>query len=325
MRNLLLRRIAIAYSASMHESRSEIALRDALRLMQPIAHVLVANGVTYPQFVRALKTTFLRAALAELRAADAPITDSALSLLSGVHRKDVRVMRTSDGPPPSRNRAHSLATDVATRWMRSPEYRDTQGNPRALPLRGRVPNEISFESLVQSVSKDFHARSVLDELLRLEVVVVENDQVRLRADGLGSSDRFANLADDFAANATDHLAAGAANLRAAGRAETLPFFEQAVAIDGLSVHSTSVLHSLTREACSSALARVEAEGRTRHTQEAHGLPQECAMRIRVGTYFYAEPTQATQDATSRTGRAPDAKAPNAAKLSEEHLDAATTK
>jgi len=132
----------------MHPSRSEIALREALHLMQPLAHLLVANGVTYPQFVRALKTTFLQAALAELRSADAPVTDSALSLLSGVHRKDVRVMRTSHGPPPSRNRAHSLAADVAARWRRAPEYLDAQGAPRTLPLRARAPHETSFESLV---------------------------------------------------------------------------------------------------------------------------------------------------------------------------------
>ena len=326
MRNLLLRRIAFAHSASMHESRSEIALREVLRLMQPLAHVLVANGVTYPQFVRALKTTFLRAALAELRSADAPVTDSALSLLSGVHRKDVRVMRSSDGPPPSRNRALSLAADVASRWTRAPEYLDPQGNPRTLPLRSRVPNEISFESLVQSVSKDFHARSVLDELLRLEVAVVEHDHVRLRAEGLGSSDRFAGVAGTFAANAGDHLAAGAANLRAAGRADTLPFFDQSIAVEGLSVHSTQVLHSLTRDAFGSALARVEAEGRMRHTQEAHGLPQECAMRVRVGAFFYAEPTQLPQaDTPSATRPTEGAKSGPGAAHNEEHFDAATTK
>jgi hypothetical protein len=288
----------------MHESRSEIALREALRLMQPLANVLVANGVTYPQFVRALKTTFLRAALAELRSTNAPATDSALSLLSGVHRKDVRVMRTSDGPPPSRNRALSLAADVASRWTRAPEYLDEQGAPRTLPLRGRMPNEISFESLVQSVSKDFHARSVLDELLRLEVAVVENEHVRLRAEGLSSSDRFAALADTFAANTGDHLAAGAANLRAAAHADNLPFFDHSVALEGLSLHSTSVLQSLAREACGAALARVEAEARTRHTQEVQSLPQECAMRVRIGTFFYAEPTQVAHANPSPTSGAP---------------------
>jgi hypothetical protein len=310
----------------MDESRSEIALREALRLMQPLAHVLVANGVTYPQFVRALKTTFLRAALAELRAADAPVTDSALSLLSGVHRKDVRVMRTSDGPPPSRNRALSLAADVAARWTRAPDYLDAQGEPRMLPLRSRSANEISFESLVQSVSKDFHARSVLDELLRLEVAVVEHEHVRLRAEGLGSSDRFAALARTFAANAGDHIAAGAANLRAAGHADPLPFFDQAIAIDGLSVHSTSVLQSVAREACNMALARVEAEGRARNAQEAHGLPQECAMRVRVGTFFYAEPIQvADAPSTPAAGARGHRKMSAGSAHSEEQFDAATTK
>jgi len=310
----------------MHESRSDITLREALRIMQPIAHVLVANGVTYPQFVRALKTTFLRAAQNELQASGAPITDSALSLLSGVHRKDVRVMRSSDGPPPSRNRALSLAADVAVRWTRAPEYLDAQGAPRVLPLRGRRPNETSFESLVQSVSKDFHARSVLDELLRLEVAVVEHEHVRLRTEGLGSSDGFAAIADNFGASAADHLSAGTANLRAASRAEAPPFFDQAVTVTGLSVHSTAVLQSLTREACGAALARIDAEARTRHSQEAQGLPKECAMRVRIGTYFYAESVQVAQPAPSASAEPSDGVtgAPAAAR-SEEHLDAATFK
>ena len=309
----------------MHESRSDIALREALRIMQPIAHVLVANGVTYPQFVRALKTTFLRAALAELRAADAPVTDSALSLLSGVHRKDVRVMRSSDGPPPSRNRALSLAADVAARWTRAPEYLDAQGGPRKLPLRARVANETSFESLVQSVSKDFHARSVLDELLRLEVAVVEDDHVRLRAEGLASTDSFATMAENFAANVGDHIGSGAANLRAAGRSEMLPFFDHAITIDGLSAHSTAVLQSLTRDACGAALARVETEGRTRHAQEAHGLPKEIAMRVRVGTYFFAEPVRVNEPSASAgsSGSAVDVSAGANTARNEEQLAAAS--
>jgi hypothetical protein len=310
----------------MHESRSDIALREVLRIMQPMAHVLVANGVTYPQFVRALKTTFLRAAHAELHSADAPVTDSALSLLSGVHRKDVRVMRSSDGPPPSRTRALSLAADVATRWTRAPEYVDAQGAPRVLPLRSHLPNETSFESLVQSVSKDFHARSVLDELLRLGVAEVERDHVRLRTEGLGSSDGFAAIADTYGANASDHLSAGAANLRAASRGDTPPFFDQTITVEGLSVHSTAVLHSLTREACAAALARVDAEGSTRHAQEAHGLPKECAMRVRIGTYFYAEPVQLPQFTSSPVaGPAIDVDDPAGARRNEDHLAAATSK
>jgi hypothetical protein len=307
----------------MHESRSDIALREALRLMQPIAHVLVAHGVTYPQFVRALKQTFLRAAQEELQSADAPITDSALSLLSGVHRKDVRVMRSSDGPPPSRNRALSLAADVAARWTRAPEYLDKEGAPRMLPLRGRLPNETSFESLVQSVSKDFHARSVLDELLRLEVAVVEGDRVRLRAEGLSSSDRFAAIADTFAANAADHLSAGAANLRVASHSDNLPFFEQAVSVEGLSMHSSGVVQSLAREACGAALARVEAEARMRQAQEANGLPKEIAQRVRICTYFYAEPVRAGEADALPARSASDAGAPSGATREEHHFAAAS--
>jgi hypothetical protein len=278
----------------MHESRSDIALREALRIMQPLAHVLVANGVTYPQFVRALKTTFLRAAQAELHATEAPVTDSALSLLSGVHRKDVRVMRASDRPPPSRNRALSLAADVAARWMRAPEYVDAQGAPRVLPLRGRLPNETSFESLVQSVSKDFHARSVLDELLRLRVASVADEQVRLHAEGLGPTDGFAAVAAAYGAAASDHLAAGAANLRAASHSEVPPFFDHSITLNGLSVQAAGALQGLARELCGAALAHIETDARSAQAAEALAPAQGRGMRVRVGAFFYAEPAALVQ-------------------------------
>ena len=53
---------------------------------------LLRNGVSYPAFAEVLKSVFVAAAERELeRTATAP-TQSALSLLSGVHRKDVRQM-----------------------------------------------------------------------------------------------------------------------------------------------------------------------------------------------------------------------------------------
>jgi len=54
--------------------------------MQPLVRLLIKNGVTYPAFAVALKRVFLDAARAELARQRMPQTDSAVTLLSGVHR-----------------------------------------------------------------------------------------------------------------------------------------------------------------------------------------------------------------------------------------------
>ena len=48
-------------------------------------------------------------------------------------------------------------------------------------MRGRTPEEASFEQLAQSISRDFHPRSILDELVRLGLADVQAETVRLRA------------------------------------------------------------------------------------------------------------------------------------------------
>jgi hypothetical protein len=68
--------------------------------------------------------------------------------------------------------------------MRGPTIRnslDADGLPKVLPLRSRAADETSFEQLSHSISRDFHSRAVLEELVRLELAEVNADTVRLRA------------------------------------------------------------------------------------------------------------------------------------------------
>jgi len=114
--------------------------------MAPLARLLVANGVTYTMFARALKPVFLQAAERELQSEGKRITDSALSLLSGVHRKDVRTL-TADAQPAKRT--VTIASQVTMAWTSQPEYLDADGHPRPLPMRAADADAPSFERLSQ--------------------------------------------------------------------------------------------------------------------------------------------------------------------------------
>src|SRR5678816_40648 len=96
-----------------------LALREAALLMAPIARWLLRSGVPYTAFVDLLKAVFVDVARAELEGAGHKATFSALSLLSGVHRKDVRKLETAAGDAPRGEspRGVPLASQVFTRWL----------------------------------------------------------------------------------------------------------------------------------------------------------------------------------------------------------------
>lgn len=130
------------------------------------------SGVRHREFSAALKPVFLKAAAEEAARTGGKGTDSALSLLSGLHRKDVRALLPClDEPDPAAGLGKPTpASQVTTRWL-------TSGLPDSLLTEGAAP---SFKALVRQVSSDLHPRSVLQELLRLGVVDESDGQVNLR-------------------------------------------------------------------------------------------------------------------------------------------------
>jgi hypothetical protein len=85
-------------------SRSAIVLESVLQLLRPAVRLMLRHGVTAPAFATALKRVFLQAAQDELRAHGKALTDSAVSLLSGVHRRDVRNLTRLAPPATARRR-----------------------------------------------------------------------------------------------------------------------------------------------------------------------------------------------------------------------------
>ncbi len=137
------------------QSNADILLQESLHALAPLVRAPIREGITYPQFAQALKTVFFEAARQELGQQGVKQTDSAISVRSGVHRKDVRSMAHTERALP---RTLSLASQVYTRWLASPETTDASGAPRALQRNGPMP---SFEALALAVSKDVHPRTEL--------------------------------------------------------------------------------------------------------------------------------------------------------------------
>jgi len=272
-------------------SRNSIVEATVLRVMRPLVGLLVRHGVTYPAFAAALKGVFLDAASDELRARAMAQTDSAVSLLSGVHRRDVRTLTRAPQRATPAPRSHgaplSLAGEVVARWLSDAAWVDRRRRPRTL-------QRTEFDALVASVSSDVRGRAMLDELLRLGVASEGADGIALVAGGFAPRQGFSEMADLFAANLADHAAAASANLQ--GEAN---FLEQAMYVDRLTAESVQRLQRAAVRAWAKALPPVLAEaqacseadsGKAVAAATAAKVGQAGAaapgQRVRFGVYFY---------------------------------------
>jgi hypothetical protein len=227
-----------------------------------------------------LKSVFVAAARLELEGAGAKITDSSLSVLSGVHRRDIRAMSAQDGDAAAQPKTPSVASQVFTRWLTDKRFRDMKGRTIALHRSGSDP---SFDALAREVSSDVHPRTLLSEMQRAALVELDGDTVRLRADAFVAQHDFGERASMFAGNVADHLAAAAHNVSAEERL----FLEQSVFGGGLTERSTEALGATARRLWATAFETMVREATQRYEHDR--AEPDAQMRMRFGVYYYAEP------------------------------------
>lgn len=271
-------------------SPMELVLRAFAVAIRPLVRLLVRKGVTYPAAAERLRAAFIGEAMAEIQAKGMKPTASAVSLLSGVHRKDLRARdldaTQGDESGPEDDTPLGLIGEVVARWLSDPDYCE-DGRPRRLQ-RGAGGHD--FDRLVQGVSTDVGPRAVLDEMLRLQVARSSDEGIELDTHGMVPRGDFAAMASALGDNLRDHAASASANLLD-GRNQ----LEQALYVDEITPESAQRLHREAAKAWQTAFARVmrTAEQRHAHDQQ-HAEPGDRRSRVRFGVYFHEADDSAEQ-------------------------------
>jgi hypothetical protein len=259
---------------------AEPALLQACRaLLTPLAELAIARGLRHGDVDEVLRVAFIEAALAAHPEVAPQRAVSRVSTATGLHRREVTRLIQHKPLPLAKG---SPATQVFTRWLSDPAWRV---NGHAVPWLPRIGTN-SFETLAQSVTKDVHPRSLLEELCRLGLARV--DEARDRVERL--RDRVTLAGDEprrlgfLASNVSDHLRASVANVLAV---DAPPHLEQAVFADELSHESVQRLTPLVREQWQQVLRTLAPEmQKLIDEDQAHQRMQD--QRVRVGLYSYAE-------------------------------------
>lgn len=266
-------------TASPH-SPAQPALLDACRaLLMPLARLAIARGMHHADLDELLRAAFVEAALAAHPDVTPHRAVSRVSTATGLHRREVNRLLQQETTHVVRR---SPATQVFTRWLSDPAWQENGAPLRALPRQGAGR---SFEALAQSVTKDVHPRSLLEELSRLGLARLDeaSDRVELLRERFAPAGDEPRMLGFVASNVGDHLRASVANVLSSQPQH----LEQALFADELSEESLRQLQPLVREQWQHVLRTLAPQvQKLIDDDQAQGRTQD--QRVRVGLYSYSE-------------------------------------
>lgn len=270
---------------------SDSPLRSVLlaaihRILRPLVRVMLAHEITLPTAIELLKRVFVEVADRDFRLDQKASTDSRISLITGVHRKDVKRLRELPHVEANLPPGISLSAQIVAAWISSDEWRDEHGQPRPLPRLSRKGKDGSFENLVASISQDIRPRSVLDEWLRLGVVEInDEDEVRLMTDAFIPKEGLEEKIAYYGHNLGDHAAAAADNVLGTTR----PWFERSVHHDTLSEEQVEQLRLRAADLGMQMLTKLHSQADALRRAEARSpkAGDEITKRFTCGIYFYS--------------------------------------
>ncbi len=167
-------------SKGARSTTQEALLSATARIFRPLVRILLRNGVACNAVTEVVRRAFVDVANAEFGLQGKPPTQARISVLTGLHRKEVSRLLKEQGtdvlpPEARRNRAAS----VLGAWLRDPEFHDELGQPRPLPLSG----EGSFADLCKRHSGDMKPGSIADELLAAGALEKADGKLRMTSRG----------------------------------------------------------------------------------------------------------------------------------------------
>jgi hypothetical protein len=264
-------------------------LRPSLaRLLRPLVRLAIERGVTFPVLADLLRELFVEVARNDLLRGRRAQTDSRVSLLTGIHRKELRRQRTAPAAAAAPPQGLTLSSQIIARWLGMPPWVDTAGAPRPLPRSGPAP---SFDALVAAVTRDLRPRAVLDEWLSRGLVRLDaEERVVLNAAAYLPRPGGAEQLFYFGRNLHDHIAAAAANVLADGPA---PFLDRSVHYDALPAPLADDLAALARQAAERALLDINRAALAR----LDGVPPAPGptRRVNLGVFLYVEDEPSGED------------------------------
>lgn len=152
-----------------------------LKLLRPLTRILLRNGIPYRTFADLARWVYVDVATDEFGIEGRKQTDSRVSIITGISRKEVRRLKQKDFPTDEKALfRYNRAARVIAGWVKDKRFIDTEGKPEELSLS---QGHSSLSELVRLYGGDVPVRAVLDELMDVSAVqMLANGNIRLLSD-----------------------------------------------------------------------------------------------------------------------------------------------
>ena len=156
------------------DNTSSSAATEIEHYLKPMARQCINSRLDYRQISEMLKTALVSVAESEFTMEGKSQTDSRISLLTGVHRKDVKRL-LSGNQNESLSRQHGLISKLIKVWHETPELVGKDGEPKPIPRHPQPGQSTSFSELAGTWTRDIQVRALWDECINSGVVRLTDD------------------------------------------------------------------------------------------------------------------------------------------------------
>lgn len=262
------------------DSRQALFKKILARLLRPIAKIMIAYNVTLNAAMDALKRALYDAATTD----NDKITDSRISLLTGLHRKDVRRLRENPTEPGKRSliNAGSLVVGI---WLANPQFQDKKNRPARLPRQGN-DTVLGFNDLIRVSKVDIPVSTLLEAMIEEKVVEYNDttDKLTLITGAfLATSDDNLKL-NAFEKNLSAHLDAASWNLLK--NESDAARFERGLHVNKLSASSAIALEDEAKKLTQNVLEVLNAKALA--LQEQNSDDTNNTHRFSIGAYIMSD-------------------------------------
>lgn len=200
----------------------------------PMVEMALNTGISYQELDLLIKQIFIKESRKITKKLGKKVTDASVSAMTGISRTAIAQMKTTSKVVQKKTWI-GFPNRVISTWI-------GQDLSESIPYSdSNAPN---FVDLVQGITTEKSARTILNEMLRLNLVKIKNDQISIvpLSEYHLQNEAKEILMVEFSNNLQAHSQAGVNNLITKSNTS---FLEQAVQVDGIHLYSAKKLSEIS--------------------------------------------------------------------------------